>query len=452
LIALVLSWGVVLPTGSARGEAVDPPVKVLFTPEGGQRQMGWLTGFDGAGFDFRDTQDQTARFTWSQLPADRVVWIHERVLDADDAESWFNLAARMYGRADGDRAGADAARRALRAEPALAEKLDRLRDGESVPYHDPPPPEDDPGDTQTEAPPDPDGPPGGHGGGAQGPIQSGDIQAQFWGELSDEVMRASVEQLKDEAEQAHRTLGLPMSLYEDENFLIYSDLKPAEARRWFGLLGDMYARLLEMFSLPPDRHVFRGKCIIYIFQYEADYHRYWQAIHGFNSRGSAGLCLSKGDGFVIASFFRQRDTLNFAHVLVHETVHGFVHRYRSYPFIPSWINEGIAEYIAHALVDNAGYGQSAWSRQTPDARNVLQRAGGLRGMLDAQPIAGWQYPVAHELVTFMIRQSPKRFQAFIDAIKDGKSWEAALEQDYGLTRFQLVDAFGNSIRIRDLRP
>ncbi len=432
--------------------AVDPPAKVLVRPEGGEQLRGWVTQHDSLGFTLLDPAERNHRVLWTSLPPARELWVHEQFLGRDDAEGWYRLTARLMKRDDGQRAANDAASRLLRIEPTLAEKIDRLRAGEEVPYRDPPEEESE-GDSATGSEPETSDPPGhAEGGGAGGPVQTGETETQFWGDLSDEVMAQSVAELRAEAQQAQRNLGTRLREYDDDHFMVFSDIDPAEARRWVGLLDDMYDRLMEMFQLPQGKNIFRGKCLVYIFENPQDYYRYCMTELQFDGRATAGVCESRGNGLTVVAFYRQPNTLNFAHVLVHEAVHAFVHRYRSYPFIPSWINEGIAEYVAHNLVDNRGFGQSDWSKNA-DARTELQRRGNsLQGMLDAPSINGWQYPVAHELCQFMVRQSSQRYRAFIDAIKDGKPWEVALEEDYGLTRVQLVDAFGQSIRIRRLQP
>ena len=457
-MGLGMAGGAVGGAEAQESRTVDPPARVLVRPDGGEQLRGWVTRYDGAGFDLRDPSDRVHRVAWRDLPADRELWVHERILGDEDAEAWYALVARLVKREDGEASVERAAARLLRIDGSLEEKVARLRAGEEVPFVDPPLAEEG-----AEAG---DGAGGGGGAGgvgepetpaagaepAGGPMQTGQTQAEFWGELSPQVMEQSVEALKQEAEKVQRSLGQRLELYEDANFLVYSDLNAGEARRWVGLLDDMYDRLLEMFDLEKGRNIFRGKCLIYIFRNEQDYYRYCSGALGFPGRGTAGVCESRGDGMAVVAFFRQRDTLNFAHVLVHESAHAFVHRYRSFPQIPSWINEGIAEYVAHALVDNRGFGESDWSGRNADARLQLQRAGSLRGMLDVGHIDGWQYPVAYELCQFMVRQSATRYRAFIDAIKDGKPWEQALNEDYGLSRHKLVEAFGESLRIRGLQP
>ena len=126
-------------------------------------------------------------------------------------------------------------------------------------------------------------------------------------------------------------------------------------------------------------------------------------MHGTPSQGSIGLCHGFGDGHVHIAFFRPEDNWQFAHVLVHESVHGFLHRYRSPVHIPSWVNEGLAEYIACQLVPQAGIRKG----RLQHARASLQHKKSFNGMFQAPAIEAWQYGVALDLTEFMIANSAK---------------------------------------------
>ncbi len=467
---VVLSLCLVFAGGAsaAVGVTVDPPVRIAVKTLDDERVMGWIISRDAEGFEVRSPRgDEIALVPWDDLAPDRVLWVQDKLLADDDARGWFELAAQIYPRDGGRISGEKALGRALGADPTLEDLAQRLRDGEAVTWADaaPEPETDDaPGpDTVDENAPDDAGlePDDGEGDdhaaphdedAAHGPQVVGDIQTQFWGELSPELMAESVEALKKEADEATEQMGVRLRTYEDDNFLLFTDLPPAEARRWAGLLDEMYDRLLETFDLPAGQNIFRGKCAIYVFSRQTDYFQYCAQTLGFPAMGTAGVCHSRGDGFCVVAFYRQENTLNFAHVLVHESVHAFVHRYRSHPFIPSWINEGLAEHIAYKLVDSRGFGESDWAQQAEYMRRRLRQLDSLQGMLDLPHIQGWQYPVASELCAFMIRQSPTRYRDFINAIKDGKHWQQALREDYGIDRDQLVRAFGDAIGARNLRP
>lgn len=441
---------------TAGAAEVDPPMRMTVAPSEGDPLRGWLVGYDDDGFDFKTRDEQDRRMAWSQLPPDQVMRVHETVLHRSDARGWFTLAAMLYPRDGGKPHAEKALVRAVHAEPALADKADRLREGEAVSYDQPVSADspDDEGQAGHEH-----GGEGGAGGAANegGPVSIGDIQSQFWGELSDELMRSSVDELKSRMLEAQKSMNLRLAVYEDASdyFLFYSDLPASEARQWAGLLDEMYDKLTDIFDIERGTNIYRGRGLIVVFADEADYHRYQMVVHGFaGSRNTAGLCRSFGDGHVEVTFYKQRNQLNFARVLVHEAVHSFLHRYRSYPRIDSWINEGLAEYVSAVLVEGRGYGESDFAQRLADGERALRELRTLGGnsFFYAGHIQGWQYPVAQLLTGFMIRQDGNRYRAFINAIKGGKPWDQAIEEDYGVSVERLVDAFGRSLRIRDLRP
>jgi len=72
-------------------------------------------------------------------------------------------------------------------------------------------------------------------------------------------------------------------------------------------------------------------------------------------------------------------------------------------------------------------------------------------MLSDKTIEGWQYPVAQALCDFMIAQDRGRYRDFINAIKDGKPWRKALEEDYGTSQARLLAGFGQALGLGELR-
>src|SRR5262249_13800673 len=160
--------------------------------------------------------------------------------------------------------------------------------------------------------------------------------------------------------------------------------------------------------------------------------------HATMAAGTEGMCHEFGNGDVHIAFYRQPNDLDFAHVLVHETTHGFLHRYRSPVSIPSWANEGLAETIAYQMVQQKGLAQSA----VADAKNDLMNRKSLDKFFDADHIVAWQYPVARTFTEFMILQSKNGYVEFINGLKDGMKLDDAMKQKYGVTVEQLVDAYG----------
>jgi hypothetical protein len=282
---------------------------------------------------------------------------------------------------------------------------------------------------------------------ANGPQTVGKTEEGNWGKLTPEQQKAAVEELKKFAEETKSKVDGNLVLDETKYFLFYSDLKPAEATKWAGTLDQMYARLAALFAVKGGENIFRGKALVFVFAKEQDYLTFQKEMHDTDATGSAGLCHNFGNGDVHIAFYRQPNDLDFEAVLVHESVHGFLHRYRKPPTIPTWANEGLAETVASQFVSQRGKRQEL--RQY--AISQLRERGSLGdNFFKGDRLEGWQYPVAQMVTELLIKDNKKNYVAFIDAIKDGAKWEDALQQKVGATPEQLTVALGETLRIRGL--
>ncbi|WP_428389278.1 hypothetical protein [Mucisphaera sp.] len=417
---------------------VDPPRSLAVQLQGGERLRGRMVGYDEQHFRLQLGGDEVREIRWDALSAAKVLTIHRSLLRDVGAEPWLRLGALLGSMEDGAASMETALARAERLDESVADRAQAIREGEG--YE--PPGDLTEGDERT-------GVGGGHEHGQQGPVMVGGTEASFWGNLSPELMAASVDELKAYGEAVSTQLSKPLALQETEYFLFYSDLPAAEARRWASLLDRMYRRLCGLFEVPRNQNVFRGKAFIVVFSQPEDYYRYHAELYGFNATQTAGLCRAFGNGYAKVSFYRQRDMDDFAYILVHETVHAFLHRFESPERIPSWVNEGLAELIASEMVEKSRLDDIRWVRSSLPGLRQLR---GMGGMTYSEPIAGWQYGVAHRLTAFMIEQDRGRYRAFVMGIKEGLSWQEALEDRYGISLERLVAAWGETLGIQGMRP
>ena len=269
-----------------------------------------------------------------------------------------------------------------------------------------------------------------------------------WPVLTEEQQSQALAALKQFAEQTQTTLDRPLKMYETKFFLFYSDLPPQQAQNWAGLLDRMYAKLAEMFAVPKGQNIWAGKAVVFVFVKKLDYQRYEREVMKTDPGTSAGMCHSNSNGIVRIAFYRQPDELQFAHVLVHESVHGFIHRYRTPVLVPSWANEGLAETIATDLVPQRGRRDGV----KVQAREELQAHGSRMGdFFTADHIVAWQYPVAEMLCTFMIQAGKKNYVDFINGIKDGVDWEQCLSTKFKAPVDRLVLAYGQYLGVKNLQ-
>lgn len=438
---------------------VDPPQRIKLQKLDRSELAGLITAFDENGFELMDLKKQTAKVSWDELPPSEVMGLHNRLVrkgsPPDSAENWLNLGKKLLTQPGGRPFAEQAFAKALRHDPNLKEQIQALRKEASLnapriaprdrndriglqPGVTGPPP------TTQRAPTDPRDPLKR----VLGPQVVGKPDPAKWGKLSPQELAAAVAAQKKFAEEARAQINPALAEYETNFFLFYTDLPAAEANKWLLTLDRMYARLAQLFGMDQAQSIWRGKALIFVFANEADYLKFEVKVHGTVAAGTAGLCHVFGDGDVRIAFFRQPNDQDFAHVLVHESIHGFLHRYRSPVPIPSWANEGLAEAIAADMVPRHGITQA----QAADARADLQSRKSVEDLFKSEQIVAWQYPVARTLTEFMIRQNKTGYADFINAIKDGAPWEEALQKQYGVTPEQLVSAYGQSMSVPGLKP
>jgi len=415
------------------------PVRVRFRMVDGVRVTG-----DASSWSRRWVDGSFGRREWFEIDA-RDVWdTYRRLMDVDDARQWVGLgrallrcaldqeefAARIRENAE------RAFHRALELDPASAEAIERARhdinrlgaerealrkavEAEKL---------------QTLSP------------------EAGEWRPQAWPELTQEEQNAAVLAMREEAAKILGKVGLDVVPVETEYFLFYSDMPRKETAQWARELDKMYARLAEIFDLADGRNIFWGKAVIMVFN-DQDRFRLVeaQAFNHLANPWAAGFCHQRGP-MVFVNFYRQPNDFDFAAVLVHETVHGFMHRYLTPVRLPTWANEGFAEYVA-----SISFRQSPVDRGRREQALGFVRAGGDVGSILAMDYRDntWPgpdsigYSVSYLLVSLMIQDRPRNFGRWVQAVKQGKEWRQALVEDFGADGRTLIDRFVRYFQVND---
>jgi hypothetical protein len=430
---------------------LDKPVQISTVRADHKLLDGKLVAYDEEGFDLVRGKDKAVRVKWSELAAPGVYNVTSSIIGPKaGGEDWMWVGRTMQ-KVEGGAPFADKAfARAVKLDPKLQEAVDALKRPAADKTEKSEPSESSTTQEDSAAPST-----------AAGPQMIGKVRSGAWPPQTDEQRAKRVAELKTFAEDAAKKLNRPLQLNETKYFLFFSDLPPHDARNWAGLLDRMYARLAELFAVQRETatttgsrpvrggsgdyvNVWDGKALVFVFQGADDYRRFQRVVHDTDAGSSAGMCHCFGDGRVHIAFYRQADPLTFAHVLVHESVHGFVHRFRTPAVVPSWANEGLAEVIASELVPRPGRARE----REMTAKAGLQGRAELGGMFEAKHIEPWQYPVAETLCAYMIRQSRANYVEFIAGIKDGLTWQQSLEQRYRAPRERLAGAYRQSLGLK----
>lgn len=274
---------------------------------------------------------------------------------------------------------------------------------------------------------------------------------QLWPEQTDEERAKTIADYKDFLKRVQANYQFPMQLHETQFFLFLTDLPANQVGQHVANLDSMYAKLCDLFGISRTKNLFLGKCIIVAFATEESFLGFeLKFLDNAKAKGAQGLSHGSSDGRQIIACYRgSGDAAAFGALLVHETTHSFAHRFRSNAVYPKWIGEGLADWIAYAVVPR----KYAVDRQKKSVERV-QRTSSLGGnFLDQNALLeDWQYDIGAHLINYLVQLDPGRFRAFLINIKEGDTPEEALSRSYGLTYPELVAQYGRFIGVANLQP
>ena len=244
-------------------------------------------------------------------------------------------------------------------------------------------------------------------------------------------------------------------LYETENFLFTSDMPAEQVRPYIASLDQMHRYMCRLYGVKREQTVwFGGKAPIFAFlekeQFDAFEERFFpEARQSLAAVANIyGLCHLSKNGEVVISCYRGNDPNDFGQMLVHETSHGFIHRYKTKAQLPNWVDEGMADLVGAEMVPDS----MAVRNREIRALQRLAAEPSLDGVLTAERISGWQYGLASNLNRFLLQASRDRYVHFIEALKEGMKWEEALDKAYGSTPEAMLAHYSQWVGVANLRP
>jgi hypothetical protein len=240
--------------------------------------------------------------------------------------------------------------------------------------------------------------------------------------------------------------GLQVS--RTHEFIVASDIPAPQLAPYVANLDRMHDFLCDLYAIPRGEPVWKGKCLVVAFLREQDFIAFEARFMKAQVQGAHGLCHQSSDGRVIMACHRGDDAAAFAHMLVHETSHGFNHRWMSPQVLPNWLNEGIAEWVGTQMVKN--------SDQVPlkeAAAVAFMRERGSLGpeFFTAQNIDAIQYGMASGMVKFLVARDARKFAELVRAIKEGTPIEKALQDAYRASLDDLVAVYGKAVGVPALK-
>jgi hypothetical protein len=283
-----------------------------------------------------------------------------------------------------------------------------------------------------------------------------DGAAPRWPVLSDAEREAALATMREDAKRYSAMAGVSVEPIETEHFILISELKPAETKELEKELDRMYAQVLGYLGVDPKVNLFWGKAVIFLFATEDRFKAvesgaFQNPMVGRPSSGQVmGLCHMMKEKVFVNSW-RCPDYALFGSVLIHETVHGIMHRYSTPARLPAWADEGFSDWVAAqfqaATVERARRAQ---------AMQYIRSGGNLVTVLDMNYRDGsWPgqnalgYAVGYAIVDAMMRADARKFEAWLRKVKGGTPWEQALQEACGLTKQQLASNVAGFFATRD---
>ena len=267
-----------------------------------------------------------------------------------------------------------------------------------------------------------------------------------WPQLTAEEHAAEVTSLKAFVSEVRRKFPA-LTVSETHEFLVASDVPPAQFAPFVANLDSMHDFLCELYGMPTGEPLWKGKCLVIAFLNEADYVAFEEGVLKSGMQGTQGVCHQRSDGRVIMVCHRGADPAAFAHMLVHETSHGFNHRWMTPQRLPNWLNEGLAEWVGTRVVKNCDQVPLKEAR----AAAFMRSQGTLGpGFFTAANIEPTQYGMASGMVRMLISRDARKFAEFVRGIKEGTPVEESLQRSFGGSLDDLVKAYGAAVGVPHL--
>lgn len=378
-------------------------IKLTLPLETGQ-VSGTVTSYSHLTFTLTTEDGTPHRVLWNAIPVDKVdqYWRYLEQPESD-AQGLFELGDLLIRHRDGETLARKAFDQALALDPLLAKSIERSLAGQA-----------------------PDGT----------PRFVGTADPAMWGKLSEQTMQQGVETLQAFAQRTQRELNIDMNLYQSERFLLLTDIDQERIVPLSKQLVITYRTIAELFGEDPDGNIFLGKCLIVLFDQRVDYIRFQDQLHNTDARGTGGLCHNFGNGHVHIAAYERSNARQSNHILVHELVHAFLHRYQSPTPLSDWLNEGLAEHIAHQIEPPPGQNIYLKSRLALEGKRGLGE-----GFFDGENLQAWQYDIAGALTGYLLERSETAYPNLIKAIKQGTPTEEALQSAYRMDTDKLTLRF-----------
>lgn len=249
--------------------------------------------------------------------------------------------------------------------------------------------------------------------------------------------------------------GKELTGVEGDFCIVWSDLGTADAAKQ-AVEIDLFVRsVLKQLGVAEDQanlSLRTGK-VAFILAESADRYRLLEAsAFGHQAaKDEVGMVHYEGPD-AIAVILKQGDPIATQIETLRATARGVLHRLASPVRLPPWAHEGLVDWLVLSWAHTASIDKEL----RPPGLAFIRNGGSLEKVLGLTYEEGtWPGPdlsaraAGYLVVGLMMEQAPQRFQKFLAAVKAGKPWKQALEEDFGSKPAALLDSVRRHYRFND---
>ena len=264
--------------------------------------------------------------------------------------------------------------------------------------------------------------------------------------------------------------GAELTLYETDHFLIYTDINAKTASQVSVFAERLEKVLRNPFDVPAEQFLWPGKLVVWVFKNRKDYDVVRVEIDNFvaekddasrfrgyaqHAYGTDGVDQGKLLVHINISYETPKEVVggertSFFNTFAHETTHAFTASWPKRGRVPTWFNEGLAEFAAGEAVSEA----NAASRRQRAYRQVRDTPGAVVPMMadDRRFLSGGndgtidEYGIAQSLVRYLYLAKKEGLFTCYHLLKQGKGTEASLKEAFGVTTREFVELWCSKAR------
>jgi hypothetical protein len=400
LMAAVPGYAEIKPT------KLDKPILAnVVLSENSEKVTGNLLAYDAEKLSLK-TGKGDREIRWEELTAGSQYALRSQLANKKDAGEWLELA-ELAMRAGLREQAKVAVANAARIDPSTKLKGDAILRGQ--------------GNAKPSTNPN----------ASAGAVSAGDV-AKFQKSTPEQDAKA-IKQAQEVAAGVTKEMKIEFAEIQTPHFIIFTDWDKREHQFLKDNCEGAYAAVSKQFDIPVKENVFVGKLPVFMFAKRTDFANYALKFDNFPTRNTiAGYYQGRSDGSGHMVMWKpdvarygnvSAAERHWAYVLTHEFTHAFIARYRTNKRIPRWLNEGLAEVIAHE--------QFPKPESYQYAKYMANEQFDFEALFDDSKMPGGDmYPVMQTMVEALIRENRKGFLAMFNDIKDGMEPEEAMKKHY----------------------